>query len=90
MKATWRELIKDTLDFNGEDWDDVVGDLGISEEALDVRFDTATAEGEGWFFKFKTSTREYFAMHVMGEARCMSLRLPNYFYFEMGKRLSVG
>jgi hypothetical protein len=58
-ETTWRKLIKDQIEWNDESWKDVVS-CTLTEEELDVKFDSGFGGSEGKPFTVWTTKSVYF------------------------------
>ena len=63
--TTWRELIRDELDRQGEYWDQVIH-CTLTEKELDTHFDADLGVREGKSFYAWTKSRVYFALEYDG------------------------
>jgi len=61
MATTWRNLISDELAVAGESWSDVVANT-LTDEQLDVTFDSGYGGTEGRPFGMWTANRVYFPL----------------------------
>lgn len=70
--ATWRELISEEMKEQGEEWTFVV-EMTLSEEDLDVEFNSGYGGSEGKPFTLWTSKRVYFPVVYDGAEWCGSV-----------------
>lgn len=72
VKDSWRKLISRTLKHDGATWDDVVA-CTLSEEELDMAFDSGYGGSEGKHFTLWTAKRVYFPAVYDGAEWCESV-----------------
>ena len=70
--TTWRELIEEAMENEGETFKDVVS-CTLTEEELDVEFDKGYGTAEGKPFTLWTKNRVYFPAEYDGSERCCSV-----------------
>ena len=70
--ATWRELIAEAMEESGETWSDVVSST-LTEQELDVEFDSGFGAAEGKPFTLWTEKRVYFPTEYDGAEGCRSV-----------------
>jgi hypothetical protein len=75
--TTWREMITDKMDRNGDTWSDIVS-ITLSNDELDVEFDSGCGGINGSRFTAWTNNYVYFPISYDGAERCGSApRNPN-------------
>jgi len=76
--VTWRELIAEAMELNGETWDDVDSIALEPGDSLDVEFDNGYGGEEGCKFTVWTENYVYFPLCYDGSEWCGSAsRNPN-------------
>lgn len=75
--STWRKMITEAMSEHGDTWGDVVA-CTLSDEQLDITFDSGHGGTEGESFTVWTVTRVYFPACYDGSEWCASVaRVPD-------------
>jgi hypothetical protein len=75
--ATWKQLISDELEEQGETWDDIES-ITLSEDELAVEFDRGWGSADGKPFTAWTARRVYFPGQYDGSEWVASVsRIPD-------------